>query len=1102
MKPSSVRKFLLAMVFLAASAVLIVSPALAQVRTGGFAGTIKDATGAVLPGVEITVRNQATNVTRTAVTNDRGEYRIANLQPGLYEVRIELEGFKRLVSSDNEVTVGEIRTLDATLEVGDITEMLTVTSLSTAVNTQDSQPSTLIDSDRIVDLPLNGRNVYALALVAPGVVPAMGSVAQTGGANSESFMAAGTRARGNNFTLDGAHNTNDGISGLPTLTPSVDAVQEFRLIRNNFSAEYGTHSGAVINVVTKSGTNEFHGTVYEFHRNDALDATDVFARYDTATKEKDKSPLKWNQFGFTFGGPLMKDKVFFFGGYEGFRERRGVTQVTRVETPEFRQYVAQNFPGSVADTIFKQIPAVAPNRDIQTVGQIAADESLWCYFCDLSTYPQDLPVTGIVDASGSNPNDRDQYHIRIDANFSEKTQVFGRYDINDGEAKALFFARPNGGGDINPYRQQVLNLTFQHSFTPTVLNEFRFGYSYGREDFVVESPHIPMNYFTGGYGSVDNTIGGFLGEPQLFTRDALQWQDIVSFNIGDHFFRAGFDVRTPKEDSDFGNTSRPLLLYTGIFDFALDSPYYISAGIDPQTGQLSGTPREFQSTEVGWFIQDDWKIHPRLTLNLGLRWDYFAPTTEGNGKLSNMRFPRGDTYFERIRYATVGPVDKLYERDFNNFAPRLGFAWDVFGDSSTSLRGGYGVSYDKIFFNVGANSRFNPPYFGLTQLSDVFFGDDLSNFPLLGDDPNDLFGGFLGKQVAEPLGFDEYGGVVGRRISLRVLDPAIRDSYVHSFFLGLQRELPWEMVVEANVQATYGRKLGFIGNPNRFTGDRLGWPNPLGEYEGRTSIDRIHPSFTSFNLRQNRITSNYHGFNVQLAKRMTQGISFQAAYTLGKSLDYNSDVFGQGSNAGGSDIFFSDPLNIALDYGRSNFDIRHRFVTSFLWEIPVMRDQKGVLGAILGGWELTGAFPIQSSLPFSVWNTSRTADYNRDGTFNDRPNEPSFGNKLQGDPSTKEFIAGVMTRDQFPTPTLGTNGNLGKNTFDGPNFWTVDMGLFKSFKLPINEESRLQFRAEFFNLFNRVNLFLPSPNLSSTFFGQSTAAFAPREIQLALKVIF
>ncbi|MFQ5929776.1 MAG: TonB-dependent receptor domain-containing protein, partial [Acidobacteriota bacterium] len=689
-------------------------------------------------------------------------------------------------------------------------------------------------------------------------------------------------------------------------------------------------------------------------------------------------------------------------------------------------------------------------------------------------------------------------------NFSEDTQLFGRYDINTDSEVEPFPARPSFE-NVNDFRQQLVNITLTHSFTPTVLNEFRFGYQFGRSDFTATNPQVPHTFMTGlaAIGGSDN-LGGFLGYPQLFTRDTFQWQDVVSFNVGDHFLRAGFDLRRAREDSDFGNTSRPLLYYRGLFDYALDAPYYISAGIDPASGALVGTPREFRSTEVGWFIQDDWKVHPRLTLNLGLRWDYFGPTTEATGKLSSMRFPSGANYFERIANATVGAVDQLYEDDFNNFAPRFGFAWDIFGDSSMALRGGYGISYDKIFFNVGANSRFNPPFFGLASLSDIFFGDDLSTFPLLGPDPDDIFGGFLGIVVAPALGFDERGGVIGTRLNLRVLDPNIRDSYVHSAFLGVQRELPWEMVFEFNYQGTFGKKLGFIGDPARFNGDLVGAVSPLGTFEGDTRLNRLNPSFLSFNLRQNRITSNYHGFNLQLAKRMTQGVAFNAAYTFGHSLDFNSDVFGSGSNDTGSDIFFSDPSNIRLDYGRSNFDINHRFVASFLYEVPFMTDQQGVLGKTLGGWQLTGTFPIQTGLPFSVMNGSRfpAGDYNADGRRNDRPNAPSSGNQFGSAPSTAKFIEGALSADDFSTPELGTNGYLGKNTFTGPAFWTVDFGLFKNFKLPLGEESKLQFRAEFFNLLNRVNLLLPVVDVDDSLFGGSTETFAPRQIQFGLKIIF
>ncbi|UCF39002.1 MAG: TonB-dependent receptor, partial [Acidobacteriota bacterium] len=890
-------------------------------------------------------------------------------------------------------------------------------------------------------------------------------------------------------------------------TPSVDAVQEFRLIRNNFSAEYGTHSGSVVDVVTRSGTNEVHGTAFYFHRNDALDAADVFAYYDTATGEKDKSPLKWHQFGFTLGGPIIQEKLFFFGGYEGFREIRGVTAVTNVETPEFRQYVTQNFPDGAAAEIFRQIPALTPNREILTAGEIFAGFG-WCYFCNAADWPEDLPVTGIVDASGGDRQSRDQYHLKIDFSLSDNTQIAGRYDRTNIEDTQFFFARPNGGGDLNSGASESLNLSWTQSFSPTTLNEFRFGYILRRDDFSVENPHIPMNYFTGGYGTIDNTVGGFGALPQFFTRDTLQFQDIVSFNVGDHFMRAGVDYRLSVEESDVAVGSRPSLYYTGLFDWATDSTYYVSAGIDPRTGELASTPREFEMGGIGWFIQDDWKVSSRLTLNLGLRWDYFSPIWERNGLTTGMTFPTGETYFERISKAVVGPLDELYRKDLNNFAPRIGFALDLFGDNATSLRGGYGVSYDKIFFLLAGNLRYNPPYFGLVAISDIFFGDDLSGLPRLGDDPNDPYGGFLGQKVLEPAAFDEFGAPVGQTLFLRVMDPDMRDSYVHNLFLGVQRELPWEMVVEFNAQATYGKKLGIIGDPNRFNGDTLGWANPLGEFEGDPRLNRIHPSFAEFNLRQNRITSNYHGFNAQLSKRMSGGLAFQMAYTLGKSLDFNSDVFGSGQNGGGSDIKFADPTNIGIEYGRSNFDIRQRIVSNFLWEMPYRREQEGVLGQILGGWQMTGTVPVQTGLPFGVTcsaglQISPPCDSNRDGTGFDRPDEPALGNSFSELPSNADFIEGLWEPGDFPSPEPGHNGTLGKNTYSGPHFWSVDLGLFKNFRLPITEESKLQFRAEFFNLFNRVNLYLPRPNLNDrVFFGQSTRSFEPREIQLALKLIW
>ncbi|MEE8461633.1 MAG: TonB-dependent receptor [Acidobacteriota bacterium] len=1087
-----------------------VFPIRAQTGTGTLMGVATDSSGGLLPGVSVVIRNEATNTARAATTNDSGIYRVPVLQPGSYEIEAKLAGFKTLVNSGVILTIGEVRTVDLALSLGAISEIVVVSEQRALLDTEDSQLSSLVDHRRIRDLPLNGRNVYSLATLQPGVVPAMSSISQAG--DPSAFFAAGSRFRGNNFTLDGQTNNDASISGVPVVTPSVETVQEFRVIRNNFSAEFGTHSGSVINVVTKSGSNRFHGSMWAFHRNDALDAKERFDPVNPESGEKEKAPLIQNQFGFTFGGPVVEDRLFFFGSYEGLRRRGAESRSIVVETPEFRQWVIANNPSSIAAQMFQNFPAPVPTRDIRTTA--ALKDLPGAFRVDPLLPPDDLPVLGTVDAFAPSANDNDQFSLRLDTAFNDgKDLLFGRYFFTDLRKPDATIRK--AFGDDEEGLSQSANISLVHEFSPTLVNEARFGYLYLRSEFVPGSnPEVPSLLIVGPAGVLGAegsqgfpaAFGSLIVVPQLFRRHTFQWQDIVSINLANHWIRTGVDVRRLHENGNTSSSSRPFFLYLGLFDFANDAPFELQAGVDPLTGALADTPRFWRSTEVGAFVQDDWKIHPRLTLNLGIRWDYFRPITENQGRLANIIYPDSGGYFERIANAKVGVVDELYKSDLNNFAPRIGFAWDFLGDGNTVLRGGYGVAYEKLFFNVIGNARKNPPFF-----ADVRLPEGLLPQPFLGTDPNDPFGGFLGTVIpGADLGLDENGGIQGVRTKLRVVDPNLRDSYVQNLFLGIQRQLVWNTVVEINSQGTLGRKLPFFGDPNRFTGVLLGDADPLGRFAGDTSENRLNASFDSFNLRQNRITSNYHGFNAQLSKRFSQGLAFQIAYTLGKALDFGSDFLGAGENSGGlnglsSRTFFSDPTNIALDYGRSAFDIRHRFVANFLWEIPFMRDHPGRWGQVLGGWQVSGIISIQSGLPLGVVNGARFrsgGDYNADAQEGDRPDTPSFGNHFSDAPSTREFTDGVFDAGDFPTPTSGTNGNLGKNTFTGPSFRTVDLSIFKTFRLPFSEDSRLQFRAEFFNLLNRVNLYLPIVDLSRPDFGTSIDAFDAREIQFALKLLF
>src|SRR5690606_4706005 len=469
----------------------------AQSGTGSISGTVSDESGSVLPGTTVLVRNQATNATRRSITNDFGVYRIPALLPGSYEIEAQLPGFQTTRQADIVVSVGEVLTVNLVLQIGEISDTVVVEGSALALDLEDSQLSSLVDDRRIQELPLNGRNVFALSTLQPGVIAPLESIANAEGPNSAAFFAAGSRFRGNNFVLDGLTINDESTSGIPAITPILDTVQEFRLTRNNFSAEFGTHSGAVVNVVTKSGSNEFHENIWEFHRNEALDAAEVFTPFNTETNTKEKTKLVQNQFGFAVGGPILKDELFFFGAYEGLRQRTGRSQRTVVETPEFRQWVIENNPGSIAARLFQSFPAPAPTMGIKTTAELNPEENS---FINPLIPPADLPILGQVDTFSALSRDTDQFNLRLDhvANAGQDL-IFGRYvstDLRgpDTTARGAFGDRQDDFG-------QNVGLAYIRQFSPNLINEARFGYLYSRVGFVPGSnPEVPPMLIDGPAG--------------------------------------------------------------------------------------------------------------------------------------------------------------------------------------------------------------------------------------------------------------------------------------------------------------------------------------------------------------------------------------------------------------------------------------------------------------------------------------------------------------------------------------------------------------------------------------------------------------------------
>jgi outer membrane receptor protein involved in Fe transport len=557
----------------------------------------------------------------------------------------------------------------------------------------------------------------------------------------------------------------------------------------------------------------------------------------------------------------------------------------------------------------------------------------------------------------------------------------------------------------------------------------------------------------------------------------------------------GGEIRHIRDDSDFA-VRRGGYQFLNIHDFAMDEVSRVTImGIHPGTGLIEPNIRNFRFWETGVFVQDDWKLRPNLTLNLGLRHEWYGRPTEKNDLLTNLVLGPGEDIFEQIRTGTVGQVDQVVPDDWNNFAPRLGFSWDPFGNRRLAVRGGYGIAYERLFNNSITNIRFNPPFYSFAVANPANVASH-ARIPIaygpmnpdgtLRNEPITIVG--ENTNIGVQSGLNIQGNIIGwnpafgtSQQSLRVPDPNTKDAFTHNWFIGAQSELPWHLVGEVNYIGNVGRNFGRLVDYNTIRGDL---------FDGR--LDRLNPGFGGINFRAMLARSEYHGVQFQLNRRFRDGFTGQVSYTVGKAMDTGSDV-----QVGALPV---DARALDLEWAVADFDVRHRFVFNWLWEMPFMKNAGGLTGALLGGWQINGITALQSGFPFSVFTSAAypTGDYNGDGVNNDRPNLPVFGLELP-DNSRQAYMDGLFVAADFPRPEV--LGTLPRNAYRGPGYASTDLSLFKNFPLPMRD-SRIQFRAEVFNLFNRVNLQRPNGNMAQGTFGRSTQAFAAREIQFALKYIF
>jgi hypothetical protein len=1030
----------------------------AQTTRGSIQGTVKDSAGAVVPGAEVTLTQPETGFSRTVVTNDEGDYLFPSLLPGTFNLQAQKGGFQtKLVEGVILNVAAHVRT-DVTLEPQGVEEKIVVTSGTLPVDTTTAALGQVINNRAVEDLPLNGRNFLQLALLSAGASPVniTPGGSDVGGFNQASINISGGRESSNQFTIDGVFNNAVHFEGL-NVTLSVDGIQEFKVQRNTFSAEFGQGT-AIVNVASKSGSNAFHGTAFEFIRNDALDARQFF--------DAEVPPFRQNQFGFTLGGPIASNKLFFFTNYEGLRRTRNNTLIGTLPTAA---QLGGNFAGSP--------PIIDPVTRVPFTGNIIPTSRMSALSRRIVALLPQLTTGGANNfrTTPAQKSNFDQFTTRIDYQAGTNDYIFGRYSITDLEIFNPGLVAQTGLTVTDLPQNAVLQWT--HTFSPTFINDFRVGFNRNLQrrfqdgafgDNILGFQNIindPINF-----GLPLINIAGFTGfgtaptNPEVVGGNTYQYDDSVVWVTGNHSLKFGVDFRNTQFPHQPFLFSRGLFVFAGaasgnpVADFLLGNPL-VSFGAGTGPNAFMGLK------EISGYVQDDWKVNSRLTLNLGLRYQRISAISDRfRGRLGVF-----DEGTRRIVLPSEIESLGLAKADNNDFGPRVGFAWQPFAEAHTSVRGGYGVYYDvkpvnERNFSLGTELRFQ-------QIVDIF--------QILGLPPS--------------VTWDNLFPAVPAAGSLGILtdDPRARSPYVHQYSLSVQRELPAKIVAELAYVGSSGHKLNRRVDINQarlpaFPGEAL-------------SARRPYPAFGSIVMAKGIAVSNYNALQAKLEKRLSNNLTFIAAYTFSKSLDTSSLA---GDTTSGNAGTPQNSQNERAEYGLSAFDQRHRFVFSYLYQLPFGKGQAHLnsvssLGnALVGGWQLGGIATFASGNPFSVQVVG--VDRTNTGVFgggSQRANVVS-PNTTVSDPTVERWF-NTAAFQAAPTETFGTSG---RNILVGPGTNNIDFSVLKDFIF--TETMKLQFRTEIFNLFNHPQFLQPVFDPTSPAFGQILGARPAREIQFGLKFIF
>jgi hypothetical protein len=1102
----------------------------AQDVSASLRGTVTDETGGTVSGAKVTAIHTETGFQRTADSDAQGVYVLLQLPVGRYRVESEAKGFKKYVQDGVLLDVNQSATLPVRLVVGSPTQLVEVKADAAVIETTSTNLGQAVGEREILDLPLNGRNFTQLGLLQTGVVPLTPGLLQAGGIlrEGQSYAVNGQRPESNNFLIDGADNF-DTVDGGFVLQPPVDAIAEFRILTHTANAEFGHSTGSTTNIVTRSGSNQFHGSAWDFLRNNDLDAKSFFAG--------SVEPLRRNQFGGTFGGPVLKDKTFFFLYYEGIRNHQGETTLTTVpsdpeRTGNFGDQCAlyngafnsqglciDNTTGQVSQTggqIFNYfVPPGNPPQPI-AYNQLPGINSIAQTLLQFYPHANDGPFT--YEDTQMFTSNSDQFGIRVDHYLTERDTLNFRYSFGqNSEVDPLSNIGANVPGFPVGENQRVQNFVTQetHTFSSKMVGILRA--SYLRNKFLVgeninhtdpsslgfqytpslEQAIGPPFIQVGGYASIGDPITG----PRNSYQNTFDFSGSLTKIQGRHEFKWGGGYQYDQINVLQGIATNGFFVFS---TFPLSNSFASFLFGQPVVFLQGGGNfyRGLRGQAFNLYAQDTWKATKRFTLNYGLRYEVPSPYTEIHNE-QNLWIPGVQSkIFPSAPAGLVYPGDKgvprgLLPTERDAFAPRVGLAWDVTGTGHWLVTSAYGIFYDPYYTGQGGPLQdpiSAPPYLQTPQVSVPNFAS-----PFNGQNP--------------------FNGTFSPDMTLLVLNPNLRLPYAQDWNLNIERALGRDWLLEVGYIGTKGTKLPrFIeANPSVYVPGNSTQQNADQRrlYSGCTLT--TSPSscvYSSVGEIAGIADSSYNALQVSLKKRFAHGLSMLASYTLSKTLDDVSSFNITGSAAqsvAGENDLAQNPFDVKSEYGRSMFDARHRFVLSYQWNLPWFNHAQSWYGRILENWQVNGITTLMSNTPFTVYDSSDPSEQGAapeiSGFFSSRPNivgNPNVGScPLQ----PGQTVAAAVRTPQcwfntgpFQHAAQGQFGDVGRNTMDGPAFQQWDFSAIKM--IPIHENMNLQFRAEIFNIFNNVNFELPDNDINSPNFGQIEAAQPGRIVQLALKLTF